>query len=276
MKKLYVAIGIDCDPDRDTYPEFLTFKGLDSVYFLRDISDVKWTFNIRCDTQIRDYFGISEYCYNAYRSILDVFENSGSQIALHLHYYDKDGFQDVSEGNIIENVDVSGRLNKNTVHMGWTFQNDFSLQQLYNSGIRIDYSPLPGMKYSGRNGSDFYDWNDFLYRPMIRKKIKMIPTYTYRDRILCRRFGTERVMLTTCTAPFLYNRLLKSFFSTGSDFFVTYFHVDEIISALPDWRKILYSLNNLKRNIETIKRMAKHHGFEPEFVTIEELAKVLF
>src|SRR3712207_9325998 len=29
-RELYVAIGVDCDPDRDTYPERLTWRGVRS------------------------------------------------------------------------------------------------------------------------------------------------------------------------------------------------------------------------------------------------------
>lgn len=278
MKKLHVAIGIDCDPDRDTYPEKLTFRGVENIPLLDEIENMKWTFNIRADSQVRDFCGSADYCYNNYRKIWDEVQKNGSTLALHLHYYGPDGTQNTGEQNIIDNIrlGVEALNGPDIVHMGWTFQNDFSIRKLAEAGIRIDYSPLPRMKYSGRNSTDAYDWSEFDYRPRIWHGVKMIPAYTYKDSFLSRRFGTERVMLTTCTAPILYRRLLKSFFLTGSDFFVTYFHIDEIISAMGDWRSRLYSLKNLKANIRELQRLAERDGFEVCFLNMRELAGVLF
>lgn len=278
MKKLYAAIGIDCDPDRDSYPEKLTFRGIENISLLHEIENVKWTFNIRADSQIRNFFGSADYCYRNYRGIWDDALEKGSALALHLHYFGQDWSQNTDEQNIIDNVDMGTKAldGPDIVHMGWTFQNQFSIRKLYDSGIRIDYSPLPRMKYAGRNTTDAYDWSEFAYRPNIWKGVKMIPSYTYKDRLLGWRFGTDRVMLTICTHPILYRRLLKSFFETGSDFFVTYFHIDEIISALSDWRSNLYSLKNLKANIRNIRVLAERNGYEVEFLNMRELAGVLF
>lgn len=273
-----MAIGIDCDPDRDTYPKKLTFRGIENISLLDEIKNVKWTFNIRADSQIRDFFGSPDYCYRKYRKTWDEVLEKGSALALHLHYFGQNWAQNTDEQNIIDNVNMGIRAldRPDIVHMGWTFQNDFSIRKLYESGIRIDYSPLPRMKYAGRNTTDAYDWSEFAYRPRIWHGVKMIPAYTYKDSLLSRRFRTERVMLTMCTLPILYRRLLKSFFLTGSDFFVTYFHIDEIISAVGGWRARLYSLENLKNNIRFLQELAERNGFEVRFLNVRELAGVLF
>src|SRR6266480_4472049 len=100
-RNLYVAIGIDCDPDRATYPQRLSWRGVEQLPRLLELDDVKWTFNIRADTQIRDYCGSAAYCFEHYRSIWETALAHGSALAWHLHYYDRQGRQDTSEANIL-------------------------------------------------------------------------------------------------------------------------------------------------------------------------------
>jgi hypothetical protein len=104
----------------------------------------------------------------------------------------------------------------------------------------------------------------------------MIPAYTFPHRLLARRFGTERVMLTTTTSPLLYRGLLADFFRSGLDFFVSYFHADELVSALGDWRRRLYSYDNLVDNVQRLREMAAERNYRVRFLTIPQLAEVLF
>jgi hypothetical protein len=277
-KRLYVAIGIDCDPDRVSYPDRLTWRGVEQLPALFDLGDVKWTLNVRADTQIRDYCGSAGYCYERYRSIWDAALRQGCAIAWHLHYYDPYGRQDTSERNILENIRIGSEAlgHPEVVHMGWTFQNDFSIRHLHEVGVRIDYSPLPRMRSPGRRDVDAFDWSNFSNRPTIWHGVQMIPAYTFRNWLLRRRFHTERVMLTTTTAPLLYRCLLKECFRTGTDFFVSYFHADELVPVVGGWRDRLYTLRNLRSNLRRLREMAAREGYEVTYVSIPELARVLF
>lgn len=277
-RDLFVAIGIDCDPDRDTFPYRLTWRGVEALPRLFDVPDVRWTLNVRADTQVRDYCGSAGYCWDAYRDIWDAAVARGSQVAWHLHYFGRDGRQDTSEANIVENIQVGAQAlgTPDAVHMGWTFQNEFSIRELAAAGVRIDYSPVPRMRFAGRNGTDAYDWSTFSHRPRYWHGVQMIPAFSCRHSILARRFGTERVMLTTTTQPTLYRVLLDDFFGSGSDFFVSYFHADELISATGGWRGMLYSHANLVENLRQLQAMADRHGHRIHFVTIRELAHHLF
>ena len=49
---LKVAVAVDCDPDRDS--DFLNWEGVYALPRLFDIPDVKWTFDVRCDTHVQD------------------------------------------------------------------------------------------------------------------------------------------------------------------------------------------------------------------------------
>jgi hypothetical protein len=278
QRPLYVAIGVDCDPDRSSYPRQLTWRGIEALPRLLDIDDVRWTLNVRADTQVRDYCGSAAYCWQRYRDVWDNAVERGSSIAWHLHYFGRDGRQDVSEANILENITVGSEAleGPSVVHMGWTFQNDFSLRQLARVGVRVDYSPVPRLRFAGRGGVDAYDWHHFAYRPQYRHGVQMIPAYSFRHTVLARRFGTERVLLTTTTTPLLFRSLLSDFFRTGSDFFVSYFHADEIIGGVGGWRDRLYSYRHLVANIERLRTMAAKAGYEVRFVTIPELARILF
>jgi hypothetical protein len=277
VRPLYVAIGVDCDPDRASYPASLTWCGVEALPRLFEIEDVRWTLNIRADTQIRDYCGTAGYCRERYDDIWSAAGRHGSALAWHLHYFDGAGRQDASEANMLENIRVGHEAlgGLEVVHMGWTFQNEFSVRHLYDAGVRVDYSLTPRMRFGGR-GVDAYDWSAFSNRPTTWHGVRMIPTYTYTDRLLERRFRTERVMLTTTTAPILYRRLLNDFFRTGSDFFVSYFHSDELVPALGDWRDRLYAIQHLRTNLRQLSQLAEHRGYAVRYVTIAELARILF
>lgn len=278
MKDLYVAIGIDCDPDRDSYPARLTWRGVEHLPYLFEMDGIKWTFNVRADTQIREYCGSAAFCYQQYRHIWDAAVQHGSAVAWHLHYFDGNGRQDTSEANILENIRVGSEAlgRPDLVHMGWTFQNDFSIRHLYEAGVRIDYSPTPRMRFAGHGNVDAYDWSRFAYRPVLWHGVRMVPAYTFRHRLLERRFGTERVMLTTTTTPLLYRWLLRDFFRTGADFFVSYFHADELVPAVGGWRDRLYAFRNLRTNLQRLREMAAQQGYQISFLNVRELAEILF
>jgi hypothetical protein len=277
-RDLWVSIGIDCDPDRDAYPAQMAWRGVETLPRLLELEHVRWTFNIRADTQVRDYCGSADFCWAKYRSIWHRAMANGSAVAWHLHYFDRNGRQDVSESNILENIAVGAKAlgHPDVVHMGWTFQNDFSIRHLAEAGVRVDYSPVPRMQYNGRGGADAYDWSRFAYRPQYWHGVRMLPAFSYADPLLSRHFGTERVILTTTTRPILFRRLLDAFFETGADFFVSYFHADELAGAVGGWRNHLYSYRNLIANIKALRACADRSGYRVRFVTIPELAEILF
>jgi hypothetical protein len=277
-RKVYVAIGVDCDPDRDTYPFRMTWRGVEAIARLFDLPDVHFTLNIRADSQIQDYFGSAAFCRERFDSVWTRAESRGHALAWHLHYFDRCGRQDVSEANIRRNIELGAAALPchTTVHMGWTYQSDVSLRALAEAGVEVDYSPVPRLRFAGRGGVDRYDWSGFGPRPQRRCGIRMVPAFSYRDRILRRHFRTERVLLTTTTHPRLFNRLTDAFFESGSDFLVSYFHADEIAGAVGGWRDRLYGLAHLRHNIRALRERADREGHEIEFVTIPRLAGILF
>jgi len=278
QRDLYVAIGIDCDPDRDTYPWRLTWRGVEALSTLFDIPDVRWTFNVRADTQIRAYCGAADYCWRRYRDLWTEAVRRGDAIAWHLHYFGRDGLQDTSDANVLENIQVGTEAldGPDIVHMGWTYQSEFSIQKLAACGVRIDYSPVPRVRGVGRSGVDAQDWWRFAYRPQRWHGVRMIPAFSFRHRLLARRFRSERLILMTTTTPLLFDLLLDDFFDSGSDFLVSYFHADEIATAVGGWRNRLYSRRNLMSNIESLRARAAGEGHRLRFVTVRELARVLF
>jgi hypothetical protein len=144
-------------------------------------------------------------------------------------------------------------------------------------GVRVDYSPVPRMRFPGHRGVDAYDWSRFSYRPQLWHGVRMIPAFSAFDPVLARRFGTERVMLTTTTRPLLYRRLLDDFFASGADFFVSYFHADEIAGAVGGWRnRCLYAFDHLLANLRALRERAERAGYVVRFVNVRELAEVLF
>jgi len=253
--KIYVALGVDCDPDRDRLPS-LCFKGVESLHKLFSIENVRWTLNYRLDKEV-----------NVCSTEIKTPFYPKTEIACHIHYCKPDGSQDFSDKNIDETIKM-GVFSYDTVHVGWCYNSQ-------HSEALNDYSPLPGCRISQN-----CDWIGWGLRHQNRYGKRMIPTYTapftwFYRRILGKQSG-NRFMLHPTVSPLLYRPFIRSWFKSGLDYFVTYFHADELISALPDYRKHLYSFKNLKSNIKYFKSMAKKYGHDIEWVTIRELGEVLW
>lgn len=258
-----VAIGVDCDPDRDS--KKLKWRGIEAIPKLFDIPGVKFTFNVRADTQIKAECGDYNYCHKTYKEIWEESDRLGYEIAWHLHFYERsngDWIQSFDQKIIRDSIKNAHPLQ--TVHMGWCWQSRKVLEML---DVKVDYSPMPGMKFDNRIGR--YNWTDFPHYPVFLKDcdVLMIPAFTYKDKLLARKSEGDWIMLHPTIRPILYSRLLRAFKRSNLDHLVTYFHADEIANAVGGWRNRLYAFDNLRRNIDRIRKLGV------EFVTISELRR---
>jgi len=262
-----VAIGVDCDPDRDSRK--LKWKGIEAIPKLFDIPGVKFTLNVRADSQIKEECGDYNYCHKAYKGIWEEAKRRGYEIAWHLHFYERssvvtgDWIQSFNAGIIRDSIKNAYPLQ--TIHMGWCWQNPRTIRLLADVGVRVDYSPLPGMRFADKIA--WYNWTHFPYHPVYLKDcdVLMLPAFTYKDKLLARKSETDYIMLHPTITPIFYSRLLRVFKRRDMDHLVMYFHADEIAGAVGGWRNRLYTFDNLRRNIDKIRKLGV------EFVTISEL-----
>jgi hypothetical protein len=180
-----VIIGCDCDQDREDYggtrydsrDRPLIWDGLRTTLhetqtiterILRDTGiTVRFTLNIRVDEQVEASHGEPAWVIRTLREALRNAEQNGHEIAWHPHLW---RWSDTAESWIQEQDDrdwIWDRLHTwhkafvdawgegpRSVHGGWMFQNNTSMQALDDVGIAVEYSALPGMAIPGRPTRD--------------------------------------------------------------------------------------------------------------------------
>jgi len=178
---------------------------------------IPFTWNIRCDDQIKQVFGNADWLIEEYFNIWDNLKKRGDSLCWHPHLWKwniQNGhwYQEIKTEYWIEECLSSGYSafkgivgpGKVFVHAGWCFQNNFIMKILNELGITADYSALPGMKDEGyRAGKasfiDFFDWQITPHKPYFPSlsdyrrntignekawRILEIPSFTFKDRFL--------------------------------------------------------------------------------------------
>lgn len=188
-KKLYVIIGCDVDPDRETFvgkipAGTLTWRGmLEGIprgkARLKDFRDNDgnppiFSWCLRVDHQIAAIHGSYDHVLTQHKSFLLDLENSGDELSWHPHFwkYDKSAVCWYQE---YWDVDFQvGMLKKaysayqailpgrgKTVRMGWSYHNNLTFGMMEQLGVEVDYGAIPGLKMLPKNdhvrGSNFYD-----------------------------------------------------------------------------------------------------------------------
>lgn len=180
-----MAIGCDCDQDRskdsNNKPKFhgleVTIKKIRELRRER-IKDLKITWFIRCDDQIKNIFGTHEYMYRKEITNLKLLEEEGDEIGWHPHMWRKES----KSGNWYQEVDdlrfqsecVQRSFEKipyaflpKSTHMGWCYMNNTILKSIKECGIRTDCSAIKGHNTLSAKDWDRADWSKITGLPYI-------------------------------------------------------------------------------------------------------------
>ncbi|MCK5124936.1 MAG: hypothetical protein KAR42_01665 [candidate division Zixibacteria bacterium] len=188
MKKAYIILGCDTDPDRASFisgvtDEKLSWTGLEQGILrtkeasstILDSNSKKPVFSwcLRVDDQIRHYYGDYSWVLKTYTSLFEELVESGDELSWHPHFWRLNTeknmwFQEINDKNwqvnmlqksfgAYQNVFPDSPL---SVRMGWNFHNNLSMQTLKELGIKVDFSGVPGMKVepSPSKIENSYDW----------------------------------------------------------------------------------------------------------------------
>jgi hypothetical protein len=343
-KKLTVIVGCDCDPDRPRYggPRYddrrspLKWRGVNEgisllhkcLQRIESVSGVKVkvTFFLRSDTQMAEIHGAAAWPALEYAGMWRELEEQGHELAWHPHLWRWSSqwecwFQETQDSEWIDeclnggHTAISDALGRNpaSCHMGWTFQNNITMNALSRLGVGIDFSACPGV-YSeggpGNSGTRYDNMIDWIgtprkwYRPSAvdyRRPARAgedelgiieLPKFTSESgmlkkaKSLATRTGgatasaqASAVFVQITASPIIYSRIIKERLKTeeAEPFFATYFHPDELLTDRPrSARGFLYSLANMERNLLTIIEAAKKNNREVEFATGAEALQHIF
>lgn len=188
-KRLYVIIGCDVDPDRESFvgklpANTLTWRGMlegiprgkDRVRRLVDSQGKPPVFSwcIRVDHQVESLCGSYDYVLTKNRSFLTELEDAGDEISWHPHFWKYDQsigqwyqeYWDVPfQVEMLKTAYAAfqkqfpGRAK--TVRMGWSFHNNQTFATMEALGVQVDYGAIPGLKVLPKHdkvrSSNFYD-----------------------------------------------------------------------------------------------------------------------
>ena len=305
MKKLYVLIGVDCDHDRKPFNKSIKENGISWIgfkYFYNYFNKIRkkisneygltpiLTLNIRADEQVKKTNGRYDYCFNLFKNNLANNFNSKDELAWHNHQWrlkNNKWVQEMKdkiwlENNIRESFESIKQYQINTLHTGWCFQNNFTMNLYSDLGIKEDYSALPGMRkttgscnkydYSSVKSNEIYipSRNNYQKKDLSgENQILEMPTTTIKSSFLnflrlienfqktkqVKDFGFQNSYLNISINPFLYNIFLKKALAQDNlKYFITFFHSDELLPDNLKSRQIkwLYRQDNIYHNLKRL------------------------
>lgn len=185
-----IVIGCDTDPDREGFvgplpSDRLVWRGMlegipalkGAVTDLRDDAGVapRFTWLIRADEQMQQLHGSYAWCLETHAAFFADLVASGDALGWHPHFWRFDAalgrwYQDVEDSNwqvgmlraAHEALQRAG-LTPPSVRMGWTYHSAATFTTLDALGVRLEFSPFPGLRsYRGaprRRDENQFDWH---------------------------------------------------------------------------------------------------------------------
>lgn len=329
-------IGCDCDPDRisfnkDVSPNSLIWdgisKGISNFIEKRKIFYEKYnikfniTWFIRSDLQVKYFHKNSSYCLDKFNDIWQKLIIDGDEIAWHPHLWKLNSnsgewYQEINNENFTidclsqgleDFFKVWGELPK-SVHAGWGFQNNITMNFLSDSSIIADCSAMPGSA-SHSGVADKFDWIKTKHEPYIPSKnnyqikslnhldslnLLEVPCTlgsskkaqflkNIRDKIKRKTIFTSgtnfklQVPLMTLL-PFINSELLKSSISISlknkTNYFLSYIHADELLDKKNKngLHSKMYSIESLFKNVLILNNIIELEDYKAVSLNLSDYA----
>ena len=195
MKKVYIIIGCDVDPDRATFvpgvtDKVLSWKGMtegllktkDLTRAVRDSDDRPpiYSWCLRVDDQIHQYYDDYAWVLKEHRPLLNDLAASGDELSWHPHFWRFDPkrsawYQETEDRDwqtsMLRTSFEAYRQQfpdcPQSARMGWNYHNTESMNTLAELGIKVDFSGVPGMRVDRSHSKieNIYDWFQAPNRP---------------------------------------------------------------------------------------------------------------
>lgn len=182
-----IVIGCDTDPDREGFvgplpTDRLVWNGMlegipavkRDVAELRDDTDAppRFTWLVRADEQVQQLHGSYAWCLEAHREFFESLRSSGDALGWHPHFWRQDRqskrwYQEVEDHawqlQMLREAHLAlgkAGLTPASVRMGWTYHNADTFNALDALGVKLEFSPFPGLR-SYRREPKTRDENQF-------------------------------------------------------------------------------------------------------------------
>lgn len=157
MKNIYITFDVDmCDYLNTSWTMIDEFKNCFPKIkdILRKYENLKTTWFVRIDNNIKEIYNSQEYIFDKYDSEILWLKENGHEVAWHFHSYaKKNGMwtQNIDEETLVEelkqNAENAINLGLKTVRMGWAYQTNKTIKALDDIGFVVDSSAIPRPQY---------------------------------------------------------------------------------------------------------------------------------
>lgn len=279
----------------------LSWEAISNIPKVKSVFDsyeIKPTWFIRADNQLREVYGTSAYLLIEYRKLWNSLKNSGDEIGWHPHLYhwneqmseytvDNDDNRRIQKLNEIYSELQTEGINYTSVRIGEAFHSNGMMKMLGVLGLKIDSTAIPGRErqdkarafswritpnepyYPSSKDYRIPDSQDHL--PILEVPMTTILTKASYDKVSLRRYINLAFHYPILKAGF--DAHLDSIRKQGKEFFLvtTIFHLDEVSSNGHKHPLYSFSLIELQKNLEYMLNTIDAHGLQYSFLRMKDV-----
>ena len=306
-KTIYVIITFDTDSDPlsnldQSNKKLLGWRSLKKLDLIRKNLNklekranvkIPITWFVRCDNQLKHYYGDSCWLLKKYNSFWRKEIKNGNELQWHAHLY-KIRNNKWSFNNDIKSIEIELRDNfKNIkkyftpkcIRIGEAYMNNKLLEIIKDIGLKADSSAIPGRK---RNDKEkYFNWlgspnmpyfpskKDYrLKNKSIKSTFLEIPMNTLMIKTPYDKKSIKRYVNLSFW-PNLLKQNLKKYF-LNHKYLVSITHPYEVLSNFGNNKNnklISFNLNSMTKNLENFITLTNQLNYNLEFITISNLIK---
>lgn len=157
MQNIYVTFDIDmCNYGNEKWIMIDEFENCfeDIKKILAKYKEIKTTWFIRIDENIKEIYGEPEYIFNKYKNKIEWLKDNNHEIGWHYHSYVNNGGkwkQNIDENIILNEIKRYGKIallyGIKSIRMGWGYHTNKTIELVNKLGFKVDSSAIPRPKY---------------------------------------------------------------------------------------------------------------------------------
>lgn len=297
MIHLYITFDVDPDYSENVRSRNeITWHGLENIPNIQQAlasRKMPFTFFVRVDNQIADFYGDFLGIYNKYQYLWEKLIADGNEFGWHPHLYAKNEGGYIPERTPEVCRDILARawesvltlpFKVSSCRIGEAWHSNLTMQTLDKFGLKIDSTAVPGRKRD--DAARQFDWEITTNTPYF-PSIKDYRVPDIQDSLDIFEVPMTTVPILTCYDSVPVNRYLNptfkpDLFSPAFEKYVTnldhqhdhhiviIFHPDETLGRpANDLHK--YGLETCVENIDSIQSSLENSGITYKFCTLSEL-----
>ncbi len=262
-------------------PEILTI--------LERYPEVRTTWFIRLDQQVRSIWGYADHFFREYKSIINELIDSGHEIGWHPHCYIQAGGnwkQNVEEAMILEELSLDAPLAQSyglkCVRMGWGFHTNKTMCLISDLGFDVDSSAIPRPQYIWEETKK--DWtltplepyfpSESDYRVPGRPDLSILEVPISVTHVKAP-YDLETVLryINLAYSPDLLRKPLEDWLKQHNHL-ITITHPYELLPRDKVHGLLAFDMNAFEQNLNTVRELAQMQVGSISFLTISEFANL--